>query len=389
MAAVAALFVSFGFWISERFIEEATLDKALVTELDRFIDSGESSPPPSALYPQLRLYRLPETRYRSAPAELSTLPPGMYVGQDEIGREKITVVRAIDSAEKAVLIYIDEQAPSRRRDLAIAIVVGVILTGGISVWMSRRLALETLAPLDSLVENLARLNPEIRGERLAKSKADSELSIITDAMNSYMSRLDEVVSRERAFNVASSHELRTPLAIIKSSAEVLADSGHTSHHITRISRAADTAARHLDALLLLSSKGIEPVETFRLDERLVSLCADQIDVDRIQWHLAPCVVKTSPGALAIVVSNLLRNAVKASPLPGTVNVHVHAGHLTVDDDGPGLSAAIARTMFDLGTSSDGGSGMGLYMAQALSKRYGWDLTIGNKEEGGVRARLEF
>jgi signal transduction histidine kinase len=66
-------------------------------------------------------------------------------------------------------------------------------------------------------------------------------------------------------------------------------------------------------------------------------------------------------------------------------------HLTVDDDGPGLTAeqaerALARgTRFDAGTP---GSGLGLSIAADLAELYGGTLTLGRGDLGGLRVLLE-
>jgi signal transduction histidine kinase len=68
--------------------------------------------------------------------------------------------------------------------------------------------------------------------------------------------------------------------------------------------------------------------------------------------------------------------------------------VVVDDDGPGIPPAqleaVMRPFFRLETSRNrrtGGSGLGLYIARDLVTREGGTLTLANRPEGGLRARI--
>ena len=131
-------------------------------------------------------------------------------------------------------------------------------------------------------------------------------------------------------------------------------------------------------------------ETLLLHERLPELCASQIDARKVLWQLAPCTVTAPPGAVAIIVSNLLRNALRAAPKPGGVRVRLDAQQLAVEDDGPGVPVADLPHVFAPRTRGhDGGTGMGLYIARTLAERLGWTLTLENRVGGGAIARLVF
>ncbi len=282
----------------------------------------------------------------------------------------------------------DMAMQSRERILFIALFVTLVLVALIGYWLSARLARQTLAPLDGLVAELHALDPEQRQQRLAVPDRDSELAVIAEAVNRYMQRLDELVERERAFAAAASHELRTPLAVIRGAAEVL-EAISPSAPLARIQRAAISATQDLEALLWLSRAGdAPPVERLPLHERLKALCATQVNVDALAWQLAPCVVIAPPGAVSIIVSNLLRNALRAAP--DGVRVLLNADTLSVEDDGPGVPVDELPLVFAPRTRGhDGGTGMGLYIASTLAARLGWRLTLENRAGGGARATIWF
>jgi signal transduction histidine kinase len=79
-----------------------------------------------------------------------------------------------------------------------------------------------------------------------------------------------------------------------------------------------------------------------------------------------------------------------------VRVGVAGGEveIVVDDTGPGIPPAqleaVMRPFFRLESSRSrltGGSGLGLYIARDLVTREGGTLTLANRPEGGLRARI--
>jgi signal transduction histidine kinase len=66
----------------------------------------------------------------------------------------------------------------------------------------------------------------------------------------------------------------------------------------------------------------------------------------------------------------------------------------VDDDGPGLKAEEMERVFDPfvrleGSRSreTGGLGLGLTLARAIARGHGGDVTLANRDGGGLRATL--
>ncbi len=396
LAAGAALLVSSGFWASEHFIEEATLEQRLAVELSSLINSGVTPLQIAQQDVTLRYYR-PKLGGVALPDALAALAPGEHDAGTAGGGEQVVLVRQIAPGDIAALVYRDTERPTRRRWLATSLAISLVLTALAALWLARLLARQTLAPLDGLVSTLRGLDPELRGQRLPEPNTESELAVIAQAFNAYMQKLDQLVERERAFAAAASHELRTPLAVIQGAAEVLNAQGVNTPPVQRILRAADAAKRDLEALLWLSRSatgtGVNVLapEHIALHERLQALCAAQIDIGAVHWQLEPCYIQAPAGAVAVIVSNLLRNALRAAPQAGGVRVRLNEQVLEVEDDGPGIAAELLAQVFLPGISgADGGSGMGLYIASTLAMRLGWQLSLANRRSGGgVLAQLRF
>jgi signal transduction histidine kinase len=127
----------------------------------------------------------------------------------------------------------------------------------------------------------------------------------------------------------------------------------------------------------------------RLVERAVKLAGGYVR-DRAQLRVAELPdteVSVAESLFLQVLANMLRNAANASPTHGVVDLRVTATDtevvFTVIDDGPGVPAEIADTMFEpFATSASESTGLGLaiaaYVMQMLGGkiRYHKDATRG-------------
>ncbi|MBX0304298.1 sensor histidine kinase [Haloarcula salinisoli] len=90
--------------------------------------------------------------------------------------------------------------------------------------------------------------------------------------------------------------------------------------------------------------------------------------------------------------NLFRNAIEHGQTddetPVTVRLEATADGFAVEDDGPGIDAAVRDQVFDPGVSdAAGGTGFGLYIVRTIATAHGWDVSVTEAASGG--ARFEF
>lgn len=380
-----------GIWLVYLRLESQTLDRLLGRELDVLVQA-QAQPGRVAEGSGLRYYRPAQGGQPAPPRELAALPPGSYrdFSLDQGGFH--VLVRDVAPGDRAYLTYDVDVFESRERYLGLALAAGLLLTGLLAWLSSGWLAARALRPLDQLLARIRGLDFEANGQRLAGDAQDGELTPIIDAFNERLREIDTLVARERAFASAASHELRTPLAVIRGAAEVLAAQHGASIVLSRIERAVHEAVQDLDALLALSrSRALPEARDLSLDQLLPQLAepyAEQARAcgTRLVWQLAPCSIRAPAGAVAIIFTNLLRNALAAAP-QGEVRVELDGVRLAVTDDGPGIAAEDLPRMFQPGTSRSGGSGMGLYIARTLADRCGFKLDLRPAQGRGVCAEL--
>lgn len=195
----------------------------------------------------------------------------------------------------------------------------------------------------------------------------------------------------------AAHDLRSPLASMTFTLGVLRRRWSELPDAERQSMLAELAAScelqlaSVDELVdVVSQVDVAEVPLApllsRLGERLRPLYRVrknrlQIDVD------ATLVVRGAAMTLEHVFVNLLTNAVQSSPGPVHVSVRVAAidgatVKIRVEDDGPGVAAALRPRVFEPRTSTKhDGSGMGLSLAREAARQLGGDLRLLDSERG--------
>ena len=220
----------------------------------------------------------------------------------------------------------------------------------------------------------------------------------------------EVVDRQRTLLLRSvSHDLRTPLATIRAVATELR--GPVDYPRETSDELLDLAIDEVDRLdrivgNLLDLSRVEAgalrpsLQPLELDELVLASTRRLTHLTRhVHLEVAPAAegatVDGDPTQLDQVVANLVENAVRHVPSGGHVRVTTARRgrwvELAVDDDGPGVPAHLAASLFEPFTSgapvmpgSPAGTGVGLAICRAVVEAHGGTITAGAGAAGGAR-----
>jgi PAS domain S-box-containing protein len=218
------------------------------------------------------------------------------------------------------------------------------------------------------------------------------------------------------FLATLSHELRTPLTAVLGWTHLLRE-GHLDHNareaaLETIERGARSQVRLVDDILDVSriitgklSVARDPVDLVASVETSVSSLRPWAAERRIELHLHlpsdAIVVEGDAERLRQIVSNLVTNAIKFSPVQSSVEIVLEAGEgmaiLSVTDRGVGISTEFLPHVFDrfsqaeVGlTRSHGGLGLGLAIVRHLVELHGGRVSVHSDGPGqGARFEVRF
>ncbi len=193
------------------------------------------------------------------------------------------------------------------------------------------------------------------------------------------------------------HEVRNPLAAIAHAAALLKEEDSTPAQSRLLKIVGDNVER-LDRIIKdildLSRKAHSHHEALALApffaETIGEFClANQLAEDVIQvLGMDDCRVWFDPLHLREVIVNLLTNALRyASARPGSIRIFALVGlahrlELHVQDDGPGMSQEVRAHLFEpFYTTSNKGTGLGLYLARELCLNNGGMIDYEYRIEG--------
>ena len=263
----------------------------------------------------------------------------------------------------------------------------------------------SLAPVERVRKQLA----ERRANDLAPVSATdlpAEVQPMVSEFNALLGRVKQSFEAQQHFVADAAHELRSPLTALKLQVQALqraSDDGVRATAQQRLSAGIDRASRLVEQLLLLARQEAAPMQMQALDlttllrqimvEQTPAAQARSINLGLVRADAVQ--VTGQADALAILIRNLLENAIKYTPEGGRVDVSLSDARLTVEDSGPGIAPEDRDRVFDRfyrgsdATLSAGGSGLGLAIVKSIAERHGTRLSLGCSETlGGLRVDLE-
>lgn len=248
--------------------------------------------------------------------------------------------------------------------------------------------------------------------RLPVNQAPAELVPLLEAMNDLFARIEDSLERERRFTADAAHELRTPMAVLAAQWSVYRgarDDKERERAAAQLTQGLERASRLMEQMLSLSrleaTQGLpqaQPLDWQALVEKALS---DVLPLaERRQIELAcDAVVSTAasgltgppwlgdPALMALLLRNLLDNAVRYAPSKSVVTMRLGQDVVSVDNDvtrpiSPEDVKAWGTRFHRPEGQSESGSGLGVSIAQRIAALHGLRLTHA-VVDGRVWARL--
>ncbi|MBL8670758.1 MAG: HAMP domain-containing protein [Alphaproteobacteria bacterium] len=268
---------------------------------------------------------------------------------------------------------------------ATAMAVGILVVALILVRL-------ITAPLAQLAQAARRLGSNVESPALSED-GPVEIRDAARAFNEMQERVRKLVKDRTETLAAISHDLKTPINRLRFRAE-LCESDELRRMITVD---LDEMQAMIDGTLGYLREGMdsEPERLVDMAAILETLESDHVDAGHaVSLDIAP--VEPALGrhlALKRALSNLMDNAVRYGR---TVRVRLDEQgdqvRILIDDEGPGIPEdkleAVFQPFYRLDESRGShpaGTGLGLTVARTILRNHGGDVTLRNRDDGGLQA----
>ncbi len=267
-----------------------------------------------------------------------------------------------------------------------------------------------LSPLKKVANQVGQRTPS-HLYPIETKQVPSEIKIFVDELNMMLGRLREAFDKERQFTANASHEIRTPLASLKTHAQVALrskDDSQREERLHQIIRGVDRVTHLVEQLLTLARLDYEAQEQKFERVDLVSLTREVLadiapmavtkDIDLSFSEAGRAEATGNPVGLAVLIRNLVDNAIRYTSPGGTVEVEVtsdkNGAALLVTDNGPGIPPPERQLVFDRfyrgGATDSLGCGLGLSIVARIVRLHGAEISLADAPSGsGLRVRVSF
>jgi signal transduction histidine kinase len=239
-------------------------------------------------------------------------------------------------------------------------------------------------------------------------EGSTEQRSLARAFNEMTRRIKRLVRAHQDFVADASHQLRTPLTGLRLRLEGLGDRLRGGDEaiepdLDAALREIDRLSLIVDELLILSRAGEHELPGERVglgdaaaraaerwlhaaEKAGVTLRASGDSEAGDAWCARP--------DLDRAIDALVENALRYSPAGSAVAIEAGPGRIEVLDEGPGLAPGEEETVFErfsrgsAGRRGPSGTGLGLPIARELTRQWGGEVTLSNRDGGGLRAVME-
>jgi two-component system OmpR family sensor kinase len=325
-----------------------------------------------------------------------------------------TTYRVFNLQSKDRVIQVAQEMTARRemaRTLAMRTAGPIVLMAPLSMLLVWWVVRTSLAPVQRARRQVAERQVDDLGA-VAEEGLPDEIRPLVHELNLLFGRVRVAFENQTRFVADAAHELRSPLAALKLQVHGLQrapDERTRDLAAARLHSGIDRANRLVEQLLLLARQEARgaggpqwhPVQLADMTRQAVADIAGSAQSRQIDIGMTRADSGTFLGdadAVGILLRNLLDNAVKYTPVGGTVDVEVRRDGgdllLQVQDSGPGIEADHRERVLDrfyrLAGTHATGSGLGLSIVKSIAELHGAALTLDrSKRLGGLCVTVGF
>jgi heavy metal sensor kinase len=297
---------------------------------------------------------------------------------------------------------IDQALAGLVRTLGIVYPLALAFAAVGGIFLARR----ALEPVDKISQTAQEIEENDLSRRINVNTKD-ELGRLAATLNEMIGRLERAFQRQKQFTSDASHELRAPLAVIEAEATLALQKERPAsdyqQSLETISQESRQMSSLIDQLLTLAraDAGKEQWNFAEVDlgELIVNLSAD-VEVlcqeKGLRFQLGRTenlIVKGDEARLRELFMNLLSNAIRYTPSPGTVSISARTkgqmAVVAVTDTGIGIPAEDIPFIFErfyrvdkARSRAEGGTGLGLAISKHIAEAHGGKIEVESRSGVG-------
>jgi signal transduction histidine kinase len=276
----------------------------------------------------------------------------------------------------------------------------LVLVALVARWMVTR-ALRPVAQMTAQATDWSEHNLD---RRFGLGEPHDELTLLAATLDSLLGRVAASLRHEQRFSSEISHELRTPLTKVRAEAELALRQERSGDSYRKALRhvvsAADQMERIMDTLLVVARKeasgGHGTADAQQAAHRAAESCGDLAASRGIEIDISsagdPARVAGDSDLIERILAPVIENGCRYGHSRVAVTSEARNGSVTytVTDDGPGVSAAEIKPIFQPGVRGSAGrndngiegAGLGLALARRLARAVHGDVQAHPDEKGG-------
>lgn len=263
---------------------------------------------------------------------------------------------------------------------------------------------KSLYPINKIIETAKQISAKSLTSRIEyPAHPNDELGRLRDTLNGLFDRIESYVNQLSQFTDHASHQLMNPLTAMKTELEyILKKSRSTEEYrysLEQLLNQTDHMVKIVKTLLLLSKqdkKSEESKSIFNLSKFIKTNIPAKINSHSIKLNIQGNIYsKGDSDKFAMVIENLVDNAVKYSPNNKEVNVTLRQNgdniELIVADNGIGINNLDKKRIFDrFYRSGDSekigikGYGLGLSLVKTILDEMEAEIKVENNEPSGSK-----
>jgi len=297
---------------------------------------------------------------------------------------------------------IDQALARLMRTLLVAVPVALAVAAVGGVFLARR----ALEPVDKIAQTAQQIGESDLSRRIAVTTED-ELGRLAATLNHMIERLEKAFQRQKQFTSDASHELRAPLAVIEAESTLALQKERPSSDYRQSLEIIAQETRHMSRLvdqLLALARADAGKEQWNFTEVNVGELINNLATDAEilcrekgltfqLGELQDLVVKGDQARLRELFMNLLDNAIRYTPAPGTVSISVRRegqmAVVAVTDTGVGIPAEDIPFIFERfyrvdksRSRTEGGTGLGLAICKHIAEAHGGTIEVQSQVGAG-------